>query len=101
MPIKMNKRDAIVRVAAMKRKAQLICKRPDHDVPELLCGTPLPCRWHTVIIDTESTPPTVTIPATAAPQMTPNMLGLLKQIARDIDPKSVKKRKPAAIRGKQ
>lgn len=69
------------------------CKRPDRDVPELICGYPLPCPWHTVIIDTKLTPPTVTIPATAAPQINPKMLGLLKSIARDIDPKSVRKRK--------
>lgn len=69
------------------------CQRPDRDVNELICGYPLPCPWHTVVIDTRSTPPTVTIPATAAPQINPKMVGLLKRIARDIDPKTVKRRK--------
>lgn len=69
------------------------CKRPDRDVGGLICGHPLPCPWHTVTIDTTATPPTVTIPATAAPQINRAMLGLLKQIARDIDPKSVRKKK--------
>lgn len=71
-----------------------ICKRSDIDVPELLCGHPLPCPWHTILIDTKPTPPTVTIPATAAPQINPKMLGLLKSIARGIDPKTIRKRKP-------
>lgn len=72
---------------------RLYCKRPDHDISSLVCGWPLPCPWHTVTIDTRSEPPTVTIPATAAPQINPKMIGLLKQIARDIDPKSIKKRR--------
>lgn len=67
------------------------CQRPDHDISSLVCGAPLPCPYHTVIIDTRATPPTVTIPATAAPQINPKMIGLLKQIARGIDPKSIKK----------
>lgn len=70
-----------------------ICQRPDHEVSELVCGYPLPCPWHTVVIDMKPTPPTVTIPATAAPQINPKMIGLLKSIARDIDPKSVRKKK--------
>lgn len=70
---------------------RLYCKRPDRDVGELVCGYPLPCPWHTVVIDTKATPPTITIPATAAPQFSPAISGLLKQIARDIDPKSVKR----------
>lgn len=70
-----------------------MCKRPDRDVPELICGYPLPCPWHTVIIDTRAMPPTVTIPATAAPQINPKMLGLLKSMARDIDPKSIRKKR--------
>ena len=76
----------------MKTKT-LYCQRPDHDISSLVCGAPLPCPYHTVIIDTRPTVPTVTIPATAAPQMNPKMIGLLKQIARGIDPKSVKKRR--------
>lgn len=68
------------------------CERPDRDISALVCGHPLPCPWHTVVIDTKPTPPTVTIPATAAPQINPKMIGLLKQIARDIDPKTVKRR---------
>ncbi len=29
------------------------CERPDRDVPKLVCGHPLPCPYHTVIIDTD------------------------------------------------
>jgi hypothetical protein len=27
------------------------CKHPDRDVPKLVCGYPLPCPHHTVVID--------------------------------------------------
>lgn len=40
----------------------LICKRPDRDVAKLVCGHPLPCPWHTITIDTTSTPWTLTVP---------------------------------------
>ena len=36
------------------------CKHPDRDVPGIVCGYPLPCPYHTVIIDTEKE--TLTIP---------------------------------------
>ncbi len=36
------------------------CRHPDHDNAKLMCGYPLPCPWHTVIIDAEAE--TVTIP---------------------------------------
>lgn len=75
------------------------CQRPDHDISSLVCGASLPCPYHTVVIDTRPLVPTVTIPATAAPQINPNMIGLLKQIARDIDPKSVKRRRARSERG--
>ncbi len=42
----------------------LYCKKPDRDVPGIECGYPLPCPYHTVIIDmTEA--PTTTIPPKA------------------------------------
>ncbi len=44
---------------------KLTCKHPDKDCSRLLCGHPLPCPWHTAIIDTTKKPPTVTIPITA------------------------------------
>ena len=28
----------------------LFCKRPDHDAPKLVCGHPLPCPHHTIVI---------------------------------------------------
>ena len=43
----------------------MTCTQPDMDCAKLLCGHSLPCPWHTVIIDLEPTPPTVTIPVTA------------------------------------
>jgi hypothetical protein len=39
------------------------CRHPDRDVPKLLCGYPLPCPYHTAVIDLTADPvPTVTIP---------------------------------------
>ena len=43
----------------------LTCEQPDRDCPKLMCGHPLPCRWHTAIIHAEHSPPTVEIPVTA------------------------------------
>lgn len=48
-----------------RRRRAPTCKHPDRDSPKLMCGYPLPCQWHTVIIDTTGQPPTVTIPITA------------------------------------
>jgi hypothetical protein len=36
------------------------CRHPDRDVPKLMCGYPLPCPHHTVVLDLEAQ--TVTIP---------------------------------------
>ena len=41
------------------------CRHPDRDQPKMMCGYPLPCAWHTVIIDASADPPTVTIPITS------------------------------------
>lgn len=30
------------------------CNKPDRHVPTIKCGHPLPCPWHTVIIDQET-----------------------------------------------
>ena len=49
----------------MSDKRRPSCRHPDRDSPKLMCGYPMPCRWHTVIIDTTADPPTVTIPVTS------------------------------------
>ena len=36
------------------------CRHPDRDVPKLMCGYPLPCPHHTVVLDLAKQ--TVTIP---------------------------------------
>ena len=43
------------------RKKILTCMQPDHDVPSLICGAPLPCPYHTAQIDLASK--SVTVPA--------------------------------------
>lgn len=47
------------------------CRSPDRDCPKLLCGYPLPCPWHTAIIDTTVEPATVTIPVTSEAMKSP------------------------------
>lgn len=27
------------------------CKKPDRDVPGIVCGYPFPCPWHSALID--------------------------------------------------
>lgn len=48
-----------------KPRARTHCENPDRDCPRLKCGYPLPCPWHTAIIDETVRPSTVTIPVTA------------------------------------
>ena len=62
-----------------------ICKKPDRDVAGLICGYPLPCPYHTVVIHEDKQPPTIEIPATIAPEVTPERLKTLKEIAKAID----------------
>lgn len=57
------------------------CKKPDREFPGLICGYPLPCPWHTVIVDLDSDPPTITIPATVSKDIDPVALRRLKEIA--------------------
>jgi len=46
-------------------KKELTCKAPDKDAPKLFCGHPLPCPWHTAIIDISEEPAELRIPITA------------------------------------
>ena len=58
------------------------CKQPDRHVPEIVCGHPLPCPYHTIIIDTTAEPvPTITIPATNPKVADKKTLQRLKDIA--------------------
>ena len=66
--------------ARMAREKGMNCKRPDHKVPELICGNPLPCPWHTVLIDATKNPATITVPVTAAPAPDPALLERLQDI---------------------
>jgi len=63
--VKRKKKSARRSEASKPIMPVLTCKHPDHDCPKLLCGYPLPCPWHTVTIDANVTPPTVTIPVTS------------------------------------
>ena len=40
----------------------LSCNHPDRDIPKIKCGYPLPCPWHTVVIDLSEEPHQVVIP---------------------------------------
>ena len=57
------------------------CQNPDRDAPGLLCGYPLPCPYHTAIIDTTGVVPTVTVPVTSVPAISPKTLAALKDIS--------------------
>jgi hypothetical protein len=50
---------------AKGRNVRQICDGPDRDVPRIKCGHPIPCPYHTVIIDASVDPATVTIPVTS------------------------------------
>ena len=50
---------------ADSRKQPLICQQADRDVPKLKCSYPLPCPWHTAIIDLSDEPAELRIPLTA------------------------------------
>ncbi len=62
-------------------KTEVCCQRPDRDSPGTICGYPLPCPWHTAIVDLAPDPPTLTIPVTASPPINPLMLQRLKRVA--------------------
>jgi hypothetical protein len=51
------------------------CKKPDKDFPKMVCGHPLPCPWHTVIIEDG----VVTLPPVI---INPEVLIKLKAIAK-------------------
>lgn len=50
------------------RGGSLTCSKPDRDEPGMICGYPLPCPWHSAVIDLSSDPPRVIMPLTALPK---------------------------------
>ncbi len=36
--------------------SELMCKKPDRDIPGIVCGHPLPCPYHTIVVDTTTKP---------------------------------------------
>ena len=34
-----------------KKKDRMYCDQPDREFPKMKCGYPLPCPWHTIIIE--------------------------------------------------
>ncbi len=63
----------------MRQTEEPTCKRPDRHVPRLVCGFPLPCPWHTLVIDTTRDPPVVELPVPA--NTTPLQLQRIGEIA--------------------
>ncbi len=66
------------------------CKKPDRNIPELICGHPLPCPWHTVTVDTTKEPPIIQIPTTVDRPINKDQLEKLKEIANIIAEKDEK-----------
>jgi len=64
-----------------RKQMQGFCTNPDRHNPELICGYPLPCPYHTVVIEVESDPPRIIIPATIPKAADPEILNKLKEIA--------------------
>ena len=63
----------------------MMCRQPDRDVPGIVCGYPLPCPWHTVILHADKEPPTMEVPLTVAPDVPKaKTLKRLKDIGRII-----------------
>ena len=65
--------------------SEQFCQKPDRDVPGIVCGYPLPCPHHTVILDkNEIGEAQVRVPASGVPQISPKDLEMLKDISRAI-----------------
>lgn len=64
------------------KKNTINCEQPDIEVPGLQCGHPVPCPYHTAVIDMACRPPTVTVPITSKPAQNPELLNVLKDIGR-------------------
>lgn len=45
-------------------KPKLTCTHPDRHVSGIVCGYPLPCPFHTLVIDLTGPVPTVAVPTT-------------------------------------
>jgi len=61
------------------------CERPDRDVPGIICGHPLPCPYHTVVLDkNEAGMPQVRVPASIVPRVSKKTLETLKDVSRAI-----------------
>lgn len=64
-------------------KANGCCTQPDRHEPKLLCGYPLPCPHHTVVIDTTGITATITTPVTANLPIVGELR--LRQVAASLD----------------
>lgn len=65
-------------------KSRTHCRHPDRDVPGLVCGYPLPCPHHTLMIDPSGS---VMVP----PSADPKLVKLCRRIAEALDLAGVKK----------
>lgn len=49
----MTRYDDQLRTLKSRMRESRLCVCPDRDVPDLICGHPLPCPHHTIIIEYE------------------------------------------------
>lgn len=76
----------------------LLCKHPDHGNPKMVCGYPIPCPYHTVVIDPGAKPvPTVTFPATADAMRSQSARERLAAIGIALAPTRPRRRRPTGI----
>lgn len=70
------------------------CDQPDRDVPGIKCGYPLPCPYHTAIMEVGAEAFTITIPSHGT--AVAKNIKKLKRIARALQGKGQKYTKPEA-----
>lgn len=66
-----------------KKSTSSTCTKPDRDVPKLVCGYPLPCPHHTVVLDFENG---IEADAITAAVMRVRWISRMPQITNQISP---------------
>lgn len=71
------------------------CNQPDRDFPGMKCGYPLPCPYHTAIMEVGAEASTITIPSHGT--AVAKNIKKLKRIARALQGKRRSYRKPEVV----
>lgn len=74
----------------------LLCKKPDRDVPGIVCGYPLPCPWHTdavIEVKADGEAPEIRLSPKAQLQASPKDIQRLDQVGRALSPRRRRRRR--------